>query len=895
MNTTIRITRWLTILIFVSLAIMPAAAPSSAQGNPPYPPTPIPSDEFELAQAVKILLPDRAALNYLVENGWDLDHDVEETDEGIQVTVIATPSELAFLQSLGFVQVGSAYDEKAWEARKTERAATLTAQPETAMETDNVMIIRADYWSSQLGAYLSVEAKSSAFQGATLTATWEPAPIFGITCTQAVGLGNVPEDTTFQYSVRLYDPGTNSGSGHVTNRVWQGILDGPAAFNPVINWPISPSQGNTDQDSFYSWEISVPGGVSISEGEGYFDCAAPLPTVPPLASIQLRTFIDAGEYQYHYRQVSVDGRPGRIVVTSNLGGSDTTYATEWVPDQGKIKPYQTGFVDHYMDPTELYDRIESLAAEFPDLAEIIELPYLTNGYRRQAMGLLGSANSNRVVITSNAWGYEGGNGIVVETLNPGSPNTPLSVSVSGNTISISLATDAGGALTSTAAQVIDAINADPAASALIRADKYRLNAGTGVVAPQSITLSDYLSAPASISREPWRVRALRIGLHRDGSKVGVLMYAQEHAREWQTPLVVVETAERLLRNYANGGPAKNLVDNLDIFIIPSVNPDGAHYSFYDYAMQRKNMFNYCLGKDRNDLNSRNSWGVDVNRNYDVGSYYDGYSGGSGSCSSGTYSGPAELSEAESKNVVWVADTFTNIKFGMNVHSSGNYFMWSPGAYIVPGRITLPRPTLGQELYFWKISEQILQAIKTYRGLVVEPGQTGPVADVLYSAAGNSGDRIWYINGVYIWDFEVGTSFQPSWPEAYSEAMEFSNGLIGLCEVALEYANDNQIPTSWLSDSAGKRVMNKKLPGPAELRFSTSEPATIYYTLDGSRPTYSSPVYSASGVREPPAILTFNNTTKVNWFAVDAAGNISTNYQPGDPNSNAFYSVKVRIR
>jgi len=90
-------------------------------------------------------------------------------------------------------------------------------------------------------------------------------------------------------------------------------------------------------------------------------------------------------------------------------------------------------------------------------------------------------------------------------------------------------------------------------------------------------------------------------------------------------------------------------------------------------------------------------------------------------------------------------------------------------------------------------------------------------------------------------------------------------------------------------------LSKEIAGPADLQFGFSEPATIYYTLDGSRPTLSSPVYSASGVREPPEILTFSTTTVVNWFAVDAAGNISTNYRPGDPNSNSFYSSKVRIK
>ncbi len=91
------------------------------------------------------------------------------------------------------------------------------------------------------------------------------------------------------------------------------------------------------------------------------------------------------------------------------------------------------------------------------------------------------------------------------------------------------------------------------------------------------------------------MRAIRIGRYRDGSRLGVIAYTQEHAREWVPPLVTVETAERLLRNYAYGGHTKYLVDNLDIFIIPSVNPDGGHYSFYDYNFHRKNLVNYCLG------------------------------------------------------------------------------------------------------------------------------------------------------------------------------------------------------------------------------------------------------------------------------------------------------------
>ena len=50
--------------------------------------------------------------------------------------------------------------------------------------------------------------------------------------------------------------------------------------------------------------------------------------------------------------------------------------------------YLKGFFTHYMDPVENMQRINDLAAEFPDLAEIINLPYETNGYQRKSMAIL---------------------------------------------------------------------------------------------------------------------------------------------------------------------------------------------------------------------------------------------------------------------------------------------------------------------------------------------------------------------------------------------------------------------------------------------------------------------------------------------------------------------------
>jgi len=156
-------------------------------------------------------------------------------------------------------------------------------------------------------------------------------------------------------------------------------------------------------------------------------------------------------------------------------------------------------------------------------------------------------------------------------------------------------------------------------------------------------------------------------------------------------------------------------------------------------------------------------------------------------------------------------------------------MWSPGSYRVPGRIPAPRPTLADESYFWGASARILTAIKRHRNMAVTPARTGPISDLLYSAAGNSGDMLWYKYGIYAWNFEVGTSFQPDWDEAHSETMEFSNGLVELMRVAHDFATDHQRPESELI------VSPSSAPGMVSVKFGVSEAAAVFYTLDRSTP------------------------------------------------------------
>ena len=361
------------------------------------------------------------------------------------------------------------------------------------------------------------------------------------------------------------------------------------------------------------------------------------------------------------------------------------------------------------------------------------------------------------MLTAKEWGHLGGDEVTAEFKNPGANNAPLSVAVTGKDIVVNLATSDTGALTSTAAQVVAAINAKPEASALVSATTYRGNAGAGVVPVRAkVNLDDFLNAPAHVARGPFQQRVYRIGSVPHGTKVGVFLYCQQHAREWTTGLTCVETAERLVRNYATDPETKKLLDNVEVFILPNVNPDGGHYSMYDFNAQRKNMTNYCpahgqlrpgrpqhLGRRPQPQQQRSTRS------------FDGYFGASTSCTSEVFAGPSEASEPEIKNEKWVADTFPNIKFANNIHSYGGYFMWAPGSYIGAGRVTAPAPNIGIEKYFFEAGEKILARIKEHRNTVILPERTGPIADVLYSAAGNSADDQWYRKGIISYSFETG--------------------------------------------------------------------------------------------------------------------------------------------
>lgn len=131
------------------------------------------------------------------------------------------------------------------------------------------------------------------------------------------------------------------------------------------------------------------------------------------------------------------------------------------------------------------DADAAAAAETDALESLTDLFGDDNGtYATLTTAMTGT--NNDLVLLARTPGT-GGNSITLTIVDPAGNNAALSVDVSTNAITVNGATNGSSALTSTASEVIAAINADAEASALVVAELAPSNTGAGVVTALSAT------------------------------------------------------------------------------------------------------------------------------------------------------------------------------------------------------------------------------------------------------------------------------------------------------------------------------------------------------------------------------------------------------------------------
>jgi carboxypeptidase T len=223
----------------------------------------------------------------------------------------------------------------------------------------------------------------------------------------------------------------------------------------------------------------------------------------------------------------------------------------------------------------------------------------------------------------------------------------------------------------------------------------------------------------------------------DEAEPEVLYDANHHAREHMTVEMALYLLHLYADNYASDTRIRNVVNSREIWIVPSVNPDGSEYDVAtgSYRSWRKNR----------QPNSGSSYvGTDLNRNY---GYRWGCCGGSsGSTSSDTYRGTAAFSAPETRVIrdfvnSRVVGGVQQIKAAIDFHSYSELVLWPFGHTTAD---TGTGMSADQNNTFATLGRQ-MAATNGYR-----PQQSSD----LYITDGDSLDWLWGTHKIFAYTFEL---------------------------------------------------------------------------------------------------------------------------------------------
>lgn len=278
----------------------------------------------------------------------------------------------------------------------------------------------------------------------------------------------------------------------------------------------------------------------------------------------------------------------------------------------------------------------------------------------------------------------------------------------------------------------------------------------------------------------------------------VLFVAAHHSREWISVEMALYLAEQILVQYSSNSQLRSDVNNLEIWIVPVVNPDGFAYTWNPsgYRYWRKNRRN----------NGDGTFGVDLNRNW--GYQWGLSSGSSGSTMSDTYRGPAAFSEPEIVALRNFSNGLDNLKTMLSYHSFSELFLrpWGYTMSNAPGEETLRQ-----------LSVRSINEIKAIHGHTYKE-------TIGYTAAGETTDWFWGEHRI--------SAFTP-------ELRPASGGITGFSPPPSEIipSNEENLPAAFalIHDAGANELWIKDYPGD-----TGKEPSSVWTGNNWSQAFWISP-------------------------------------------------------
>lgn len=190
-----------------------------------------------------------------------------------------------------------------------------------------------------------------------------------------------------------------------------------------------------------------------------------------------------------------------------------------------------------------------------------------------------------------------------------------------------------------------------------------------------------------------------------------------HAREWITVSTVTYMLGHTLQEYGTDNAITSVVDAMNLYYVPILNPDGYEYTRSGDRMWRKTM-------KPNPGQSQQCAGTDPNRNWD---WHWNEAGSSSDPCSESYAGARAADQPEVKAVMDYLRTKDNFLGYMNFHSYSQLWM-SPWGYTYSHPKDYDLQHAG--------GAAAVAALEAVHGTRF---QNGAIAEIIYQASGSSAD------------------------------------------------------------------------------------------------------------------------------------------------------------